>query len=762
MKIGILTHFYNNINYGGVLQAYALTKVLNDKGYDAEQISFNIDSIKDSTKIFWNSYTTLEKIRRYGIVGCISHLTKKMKKTSATHFYNRAYLEPKEKFFSEFITKINHSDTVYNHYTISSCLDNYDTFIVGSDQVWNFKFYTPHFFLDFVPQGDKKKISYSASTGTNKFDFKQKQYLKKSLSSFDGISVREASVVKNISKITKQKCISTLDPTLLLTSEDYDQICSERLEEEKYLFCYFLNADYKNRELAINYAKEKGLKLVVLPMLEQDDCFGDKQVNGGPAEFLSLIKHADCVFTDSFHAVVFSNIYKKDFYSFGRVGQHAYMNIRIKDLLAMFDNNHRFFKSRISFKKLLKSKPINYDKPKEKFYKLKEKSLNFLTESLKTGREKELPIENCTACRGCESVCPKNCISIQASKKGRYFAKIDKKQCVDCDLCKKTCPFLNRVKSIETNTLCYAVKTNNTEQRLNSSSGGVFYEISKKVLEQGGVVFGASFNSNFKVEHLCVERLEDLYLLQGSKYVQSDIGDSYKRAEEILKTGQKVLFSGTSCQIFGLKNYLKSEYENLITIDLICHGTPLDWVWEMYLRHLTKKYKSEIKTVSFRDKSQGWRDFCLRIKFKNGIELKESYRKNSYMQAFLNNYTLKQSCYNCYFKGFNRVSDFTIGDAWGIERFCNELDDNLGVSIIYVNSQKAKNLFKELKDIQAREVDKIEAIRTNLMMVSSVTEPKGRENFLKQINENNFTKQTNKRLNGFSKKIINLLRKIKK
>ena len=735
MKIGILTLFYNNINYGGCLQAYALTKVLNKMGYDAEQISFEMTSLKN----FYSDYTTLEKIKVMGIKGVkvlIDRLTKK--KTKECKIQGVA-LEEKKEYFTDFIKNIKNSNTVYSHNTLTTCLDNYDAFIVGSDQVWNFRFFSPHHFLEFVPMGCKKKIAYSASTGgDNKFDFKQKEYLKKSLKTFDAISVREASVVKSIRKITKQKCINTLDPTLLLNKEDYDQICAERIEKEKYLFCYFLNPDEKTRLLASKFAKQKDLKIVIMPMIQQDVNFGDRQINKGPAEFLSLIKYAEYVFTDSFHAVVFSRIYQKDFYSFGREGKASYLNLRLKDLLSMFDNSHRFFKSSISFNKLLKSKPINYDKSTEGFYKLKEKSLNFLIENLKEDNKKKLPIDNCTACRTCESICPKNCISIKADKQGRYFPKTDEKLCVSCDLCKNTCPVINRVKSEVTNPLCYAVKTNDTEQRLNSSSGGIFYEIAKNVLQQGGAVFGAAFNTQFKVEHICIDRLEDLHLLQGSKYVQSDIGDSYKRAEEILKTGRKVLFSGTSCQIFGLKNFLKSEYKNLLTIDLICHGTPLDWVWEAYLNHLKKRFNSVIKNISFRDKSQGWRNYCFKVEFVNGEIFIEENSKNTYMLAFLKNYLLKQSCYNCYFKGFNRVSDFTLGDAWGIERFCTELDDNLGVSVIYVNSQKAKILFEELENVQKKEVDKIEAIKSNPMMISSVTEPKNREKLLKKINEDNF------------------------
>ena len=292
----------------------------------------------------------------------------------------------------------------------------------------------------------------------------------------------------------------------------------------------------------------------------------------------------------------------------------------------------------------------------------------------------------------------------------------------------------------------YGAINKSDDVRLKSSSGGIFTAIASEVLRQGGVVFGAAFDSDFKVKHTCVESLEDLTCLQQSKYVQSDVGDSYKKTEDLLKTGRLVLYSGTSCQIFGLKNYLRKEYGNLLTLDLICHGAPLDWVWELYLKFLKTKYNCEIEEVSFRDKTFGWRNFALCVKFKNGETIKEEFKNNLYMQVFLKNLSLKSSCYNCYFKGFNRVSDFTLGDAWGIEKFCPAIDDGLGVSLIYVNSAKGKEIFDSLSSLDKVKVDNIEAIKTNLMMVSSVREPKNRKKFLNKVNETNFEKISNKYL----------------
>jgi len=217
-------------------------------------------------------------------------------------------------------------------------------------------------------------------------------------------------------------------------------------------------------------------------------------------------------------------------------------------------------------------------------------------------------------------------------------------------------------------------------------------EISNQILNNGGVVFGAAFRKDFSVAHTCIQSIAENSSLQGSKYVQSNTQETYKLAKEYLDKGKKVFFTGTPCQIHGLRAYLNKEYENLLTADLICHGVPSEKVWLLYLNYLKKKMGAEITNIFFRDKRVGWKNFSILIKFANGRKHHVPASKDPYMMAFFKNYSLRPICYECPFKGIERVADFALGDAWGIK----DLDDDLGTSLVMVHSPKAHCLWSSI------------------------------------------------------------------
>lgn len=352
----------------------------------------------------------------------------------------------------------------------------------------------------------------------------------------------------------------------------------------------------------------------------------------------------------------------------------------------------------------------------------------------------------CSGCHACFLACPQKCIRLVADEEGFLYPQVDQKECSSCNLCEKVCPILNPHSiSKETKPLAYAVKNTDEYIRERSSSGGVFTAMAEYIIEQGGLVFGAAFDDDFNVVHIRVDKKEDLEKLRGSKYVQSKIGYTYQEAKEALLSGKPVLFTGTPCQIGGLKAFLKKDYEKLYTQDLICHGVPSPLAWKKYLEYLKNEYITEVKYVSFRNKEKSWKKYSIFIRFENGQELMEPFTENLYMQAFLKNFSLRPSCYDCQFKGVNRVSDITLADFWGIENTLPQMDDDKGTSLVMIHSDKGKELLEMISSkLQRQEVDALLAIHENGSAVySSPLSPK-RKCFIDRLKKKSFEKNVKK------------------
>lgn len=272
--------------------------------------------------------------------------------------------------------------------------------------------------------------------------------------------------------------------------------------------------------------------------------------------------------------------------------------------------------------------------------------------------------------------------------------------------------------------LAYAAYTLDESIRNASSSGGIFSELAKRILEQNGVVFGCVLNEQMQARHIWIDTMRDLYKLQGSKYVQSEIGETYIQCAEFLKQGTKVLFSGTPCQIEGLYRYLEcvsdsKDMEHLYTQDFICHGVASPTVWNDYME-LKKRNGNKITDVKFRDKSEGWSHYALLIKFSDGSEVRETVNESVWSRGFLNNLYLRPSCYECKCKKVNRKSNITLADFWGIERVVPELADDKGVSLMLVHSKKGIELMEDIRDrIYLKETDFEQAIKENSSMIKS-------------------------------------------
>lgn len=346
----------------------------------------------------------------------------------------------------------------------------------------------------------------------------------------------------------------------------------------------------------------------------------------------------------------------------------------------------------------------------------------------------------CSGCHACVSTCPKGCIKMISDDNGFLYPVVDEIACVNCGACNKSCYF-EYASVKKTVQEVFAVSNLNENIRLKSSSGGVFYSLAKEVIDNGGVVFGAAFDERFNVVHRYVEKIEDIYLLQGSKYVQSVIGDCFKRVKELLKLNRKVLFTGTPCQINGLLTYLKEDHPNLLTMDFICHGVPSPMVWRSYLDEMIEKYNSPIKDISFRSKEYGWKKYSLKIKFDNGDEYFGKIGEDPYLRSFIMDVHLRESCYNCNSKGIDRPADITVADFWGIGEVCKEMNDDKGVSVVILRGEKATHIFEKLKCAFLVETSDINTIvKLNPSIISSASKNQLRQKFLILVRKKGFRK----------------------
>ena len=310
-----------------------------------------------------------------------------------------------------------------------------------------------------------------------------------------------------------------------------------------------------------------------------------------------------------------------------------------------------------------------------------------------------IPREDCTGCSACASACPAECVSLAADERGFLHPVLDHSKCIDCGLCKRVCPVLNEdsFKS-PVGSQFISCKHRDDDVRRNSSSGGFFYELANTVISDGGVVCGARFSSDFKkVYHSLAFTFEEFQPMRVSKYVQSEMRDTYHRVRDVLKTGKKVLFTGTPCQVAGLKAFLMKDYDNLISVEVVCHGVPSQKVWDHYLSSLEKEYDSKVSYVSFRDKREGWRNYNITIGFDNGTVFSEPSKDNAYMNSFLTDLNIRESCTRCHFKRFASGADITMGDFWGSTELGETYSDDVGISLVGLHTEKAKLLFETLQ-----------------------------------------------------------------
>jgi coenzyme F420-reducing hydrogenase beta subunit len=341
--------------------------------------------------------------------------------------------------------------------------------------------------------------------------------------------------------------------------------------------------------------------------------------------------------------------------------------------------------------------------------------------------------EDCCGCHACVSICPAKCIQMQSDAEGFLYPVVDESLCTECGLCESVCPVLNPPVQ-EGESVAFAAWNRDEAVREDSSSGGVFNALMQRTFEKNGVVFGAAFDDSMTLCHQAAHNEAEGRVLRGSKYLQSVIGDAYLEARKYLKQGRQVLFSGTPCQIAGLYAFLGKEYDNLLTCDVVCHGVPSPKVFSAYRKEMERRHDARIRRIAFRRKNFGWKLYSISLSFDNDMEYSRVLTKDPFMIGFIRNTYLRPSCHACQFSRIPRVADISLGDFWGVQNHHPEWNDDKGLSLVIIQTDKGKKAFENcLKKMIVYEADLDVAIQSNPCISGSVAPGKDRDSFFKDF-----------------------------
>lgn len=744
-KVGIVSCYFKN-NYGSMLQAYATKKILDNNDIPNETINIdnNIDFKKGKRKYYVSQLFNFKFIKsKFGMIKL--KLDKKMVKDLGKNINTR------DSKYKEFRKEFNLSISCRDYKSLSQIAEKkYSDIIVGSDQLWlPVNVVSDYYTLNWVPD-NINKVSYSTSFGISKIPDKYTEKYQKFLSRINHLSVREESGKKICDRYGIEAKI-VCDPTILLTREEWEhEMVQERIIEDKYILCYFLGSNIEHRKFAERLKKKTGYKIVSLNHADEyvkySDIFADiTPYDIGPREWINLIKNAEYVCTDSFHGTVFSLLFNKKFFDFRRYSEKNKMstNSRIDSLLdlAGVDKN-RILLGNEDIDTVIKYK-INYSKVNKNIDKIRIESKKWLLNSLTYKRESSndnfIKVDEkdlCCGCTACYSACPKNAISMVRDEEGFLYPNVDKNKCINCGICKKVCPILNINKKNEFNQKGYIFQYSDDDIRKESTSGGFYTALAEYILDRKGIVYGVAME-NFYVKNIRVDSIKELYKFRNSKYVQSDKNETFRMVKRDLANNKLVLYSGTVCEIEGLKSFLGKQYSNLITVDVICRAVPSPLLWQKYIKF--RNINNHATKAFFRKKVYGYKYSNLTVESDNEILYKNGIDSDPYLRAFFSNIACRPSCYNCHFKKQNHISDFTIWDCFDVDKYEKTFDDDIGTTRILINSENGLNIFNEIKKVhKCKEIEIDKLVNNFHQMFNSIKYNSKRETFFEDLNTKDF------------------------
>ena len=752
MKVDIITR-HSVPNYGSLLQSYATQKVIEEMGFESEIINYTRYEER-----YKNLVNTLIKGKKWNKNIITRTIYKMIQKPNYTKMYRKF-----EKYRKNFL-----KESRLEYGSLQELKDNVpeaDVYCSGSDQIWG-KIgtveYDEAYFLKFIEDRTKRCIAYSSSFGKEEIDGSLEKNIKKLLENYSDILVREDTAKSILKKHGIENVEQVLDPTLLLNKEQWSNLASKvKNKPKKYILVYQLHDNKSFDKYAKEFSKKTGLKLLrISPSIYHITRSGKLIYLPNQYEFLSLFQNAEYVLTDSFHATVFSIIFNRKFVDIlpGKT------STRIISILKLTGLQDRILTKYDDFSFI--NKTINFSECNTIIENERKRSIELLKKAIIGENNNTIDLLNkhykCTGCRMCAQICPVKAIDMKENEDGFFEPIINKEKCIKCGLCFKRCPQLNDAKIEEKidDPKVFAVKNKNVEEQKKSSSGGIFSVLARYVLENNGVVYGASFDEKFKLEHIRIDKKDDLYKLRGSKYLQSNTQNTFELAKKDLNNGVKVLYVGTPCQIAGLRNYLGKDYEDLLLVDLVCHGVPSQKLFDKYLTWLKKKNNSSIVEYEFRSKEKNSWGLNLKVKFESGKERCIPANLDPYYKAFLNGSTYRECCYNCKYAKIERVGDITIADYWGIEKEHPDFYDKNGVSAVIINTNSGFKVFENIKD-EVEHIDtEIEKVKNrNNNLYKPTRRPNYRDIVYKDINDEKFCEKLTQKLK-FKKNINDIIKNL--
>lgn len=696
-NIAIMTWF-QYYNYGTALQLTALSEIIRKNGYETSVINYKAKSrpvtLREKSVIIEAGMKVSSRIRNR------KYRNLKMN-----------YREKKfESFYDKHLTFTKESSLLYQLQKLNT---QFDAFVCGSDQIWSPACFDPHYFLDFVSD-ENKKIAYAPSVGLPLIEDKYiKSQMKQLTNKIGFLSTREESGSKIISDLCGREVKTVLDPTLLLTSEQWKEFCAENSinENKPYMLVYMLGKNEWQWKEIYSIAEKLNLAVRIIPVFEKDlkreGCIKEAI---GPEEFLAYVNKADYVCTDSFHGLAFSVNFHKSFTVFERfkAKDKINQNSRIYNLLDKFDLRSRLFKNKSNYKML--NDKIDYIAVDKRRNVLVNESMEYLKNALaKATSSAPKVVKNnihnnntlCCGCGACKTVCPCDAIEVKLNKEGFYAAFVNEGKCVSCGKCANICPYMKeRDDKLIADSELYSFKSKSNDVLKKSSSGGAAHHIAAMLNQKGYAVAGCTFEVESQTaKHIIVEngRSEELSKLQGSKYMQSNFAAI---TEQLYKSDVSTVIFGTPCQIAGMRSLLKNK-NDIFYVDLICHGVPSNNLFIKYQEYLKEQgYDTSKLNIVFRNKKYGWHKRYITL--NDGI-MERSFHQNKdpFFLSFEQCLCFSHSCYECPWRD-KSAADIRIGDYWG-KRFEN---DEKGVSEVIVMSEKGKSIIDAISKEGSAEIMK--------------------------------------------------------